>query len=589
MNRQEKDVLSSLLQTPYVNQRELAEELDCSLGSINKALKHLQEEGFLSGDMEPTPAAREEWQNGKTQNAIILAAGFGMRMVPINTEMPKGLIQVKGELLIERMICQLHEAGVTDISVVVGFMKERFEYLIDKYSVKLVVNPEYAQKNNLYSLALLKHKLGNTYIMPSDIWCRENPFHAHELYSWYMLQDTPNKKSPVRANRQQELVRAEGNRVGNTMIGISYLRKEETGAFLQMMQKLCMEPGNENLFWDDILYQKGMPVIAANVVDEQAVTEINTYEDLRELDPESPQLESYAINIAANALSSNPQDISHIKALKKGMTNRSFLFNCKEQRYIMRIPGEGTDHLINRREEAEVYHTIADKHISDEIRYIDPVTGYKITEYLEGSRNCDAQNPEDVQKCMNRLRDFHKMQLKVNHRFDIFEKIDFYESLWQGKPSAYSDYEETKKQVLSLKSYIAENVEHECLTHIDAVPDNFLFVKNKQGEEEIRLIDWEYAAMQDPHVDIAMFCIYALYAPEQVEQTINMYFTEGCADKTRIKIYCYISACGLLWSNWCEYKRNLGVEFGEYSLKQYRFAKDYYRLAQREMEKINEL
>lgn len=589
MNKQEKDVLSSLLQTPYVNQRELAEELDCSLGSINKALKHLQEEGFLSGEMVPTPTAREEWQNGKTQNAIILAAGFGMRMVPINTEMPKGLIQVKGELLIERMICQLHEAGVTDISVVVGFMKERFEYLIDKYNVKLVVNPEYAQKNNLYSLALLKHKLGNTYIMPSDIWCRENPFHAHELYSWYMLQDTPNKKSPVRANRQQELVRAEGNRVGNTMIGISYLRKEETGAFLQMMQKLCMEPGNENLFWDDILYQKGMPVIAANVVDEQAVTEINTYEDLRELDPESPQLESYAINIAANALSSNPQDISHIKALKKGMTNRSFLFNCKEQRYIMRIPGEGTDHLINRREEAEVYHTIADKHISDEIRYIDPVTGYKITEYLEGSRNCDAQNPEDVQKCMNRLRDFHKLQLEVNHRFDIFEKIDFYESLWQRKPSAYSDYEETKKQVLSLRSYIAENVEHECLTHIDAVPDNFLFVKNKQGEEEIRLIDWEYAAMQDPHVDIAMFCIYALYAPEQVEQTINMYFTEGCADKTRIKIYCYISACGLLWSNWCEYKRNLGVEFGEYSLKQYRFAKDYYRLAQREMEKINEL
>lgn len=589
MNKQEKDVLSSLLRVPYVNQRELAEELGYSLGSINKALKNLQEEGFLSGDMEPTPAAREEWQNGKTQNAIILAAGFGMRMVPINTEMPKGLIQVKGELLIERMICQLHEAGVTDISVVVGFMKERFEYLIDKYSVKLVVNPEYAQKNNLYSLALLKHKLGNTYIMPSDIWCRENPFHAHELYSWYMLQDTPNKKSPVRANRQQELVRAEGNRVGNTMIGISYLRKEETGAFLQMMQKLCMEPGNENLFWDDILYQRGMPVIAANVVDEQTVTEINTYEDLRELDPESPQLESYAINIAANALSSSPQDISHIKALKKGMTNRSFLFNCKEQRYIMRIPGEGTDHLINRREEAEVYHTIEDKHISDEIRYIDPVTGYKITEYLEGSRNCDAQNPEDVQKCMNRLRNFHKLQLKVNHRFDIFEKIDFYESLWQGKPSAYSDYEETKKQVLSLKSYIAENVEHECLTHIDAVPDNFLFVKNKQGEEEIRLIDWEYAAMQDPHVDIAMFCIYALYAPEQVEQTINMYFTEGCADKTRIKIYCYISACGLLWSNWCEYKRNLGVEFGEYSLKQYRFAKDYYRLAQREMEKINEL
>lgn len=105
------------------------------------------------------------------------------------------------------------------------------------------------------------------------------------------------------------------------------------------------------------------------------------------------------------------------------------------------------------------------------------------------------------------------------------------------------------------------------LTHIDAVPDNFLFV-DKDGKEEIRLIDWEYAGMQDPHVDVAMFCIYSLYNKRQVDRLIAAYFTEGCNDETRIKIYCYIAACGLLWSNWCEYKRNLGVEFGEYSLRQ---------------------
>ena len=45
----------------------------------------------------------------------------------------------------------------------------------------------------------------------------------------------------------------------------------------------------------------------------------------------------------------------------------------------------------------------------------------------------------------------------------------------------------------------------------------------------------------------------------------------------RKKIYAYISVCGLLWSNWCEFKRNLGVEFGEYAIRQYRFAKDYYQ------------
>ena len=160
-------------------------------------------------------------------------------------------------------------------------------------------------------------------------------------------------------------------------------------------------------------------------------------------------------------------------------------------------------------------------------------------------------------------------------------------ALWKGTPSVYKDYEKTKANVLSLKPYINAHAGEKVLTHIDAVPDNFLFAE-KDGREEIRLIDWEYAGMQDPHVDVAMFCIYSLYNKRQVDHLIAAYFTEGCSDETRTKIYCYIAACGLLWSNWCEYKRNLGVEFGEYSLRQYRYAKDYYRIVQEELKKQGE-
>ena len=130
-----------------------------------------------------------------------------------------------------------------------------------------------------------------------------------------------------------------------------------------------------------------------------------------------------------------------------------------------------------------------------------------------------------------------------------------------------------------MKAYIDAQQKDYCLTHIDAVPDNFLFTK----EEGVRLIDWEYAGMQDPHVDIAMFCIYALYDRKQVDQLIDIYFEGKCDGAARIKIYCYIAACGLLWSNWCEYKRKLGVEFGEYSLRQYRYAKDYYKIVMEEL------
>ena len=278
-------------------------------------------------------------------------------------------------------------------------------------------------------------------------------------------------------------------------------------------------------------------------------------------------------------------EIENIEVLKKGMTNRSFLFRCKNKKYIMRIPGKGTEKLIKRREEAEVYNVIKERNICDNIVYINSENGYKITEFLENARVCNPNNFIDVKKCMKRLREFHNLRLKVEHSFDLFKQIDFYESLREGKSSIYKDYSETKEKILSLKEYINKNIKERVLTHIDAVPDNFLIISNKENEE-IKLIDWEYAGMQDPHVDIAMFCIYSMYDKLQIDRTIQAYFIEGVSENIKAKIYCYVAVCGLLWSNWCEYKKNLGVEFGEYSLKQYQYAKEYYEIANEKIEDI---
>lgn len=587
MNKQESDILNVLLLEPFINQRVLAEVSGHSLGVVNRSLKELIKAGYLNEAICPTAKAVSEYKNKTPKRAIILAAGFGMRMVPINTEMPKGLLEVNGEPLIERIIKQLHEVGIQEIYVVVGFMKEKYEYLMDEYGVELVVNPDYASKNNLHSLKLVKEHLENAYIVPCDIWCDRNPFHRHELYSWYMVSDLVENESNVRVNRKMELVTVSENVGGNAMIGISYLTKEDSDTVSTRIKELCKKPQYDGSFWEEALYKKDRMIVAARVVHSADVVEINTYEQLREIDSDSNQLKTDAIHLICEALSAKPEDITDITVLKKGMTNRSFLFTCKGKKYIMRIPGEGTDQLINRRQEASVYHAIADKNICDDIAYINPENGYKITEFLEGAHVCDPTDCEEVKKCMSRLRDFHAMKLKVAHEFDIFGQMEFYETLWDGTPSVYKDYEKTKANVWSLKPYIDAHAGEKILTHIDAVPDNFLFVQ-KNGKEEIRLIDWEYAGMQDPHVDIAMFCIYSLYNKRQVDRLIAAYFTDGCDDATRIKIYCYIAACGLLWSNWCEYKRNLGVEFGEYSLRQYRYAKDYYRIVQDELKKLEE-
>ena len=587
MNKQECDILNMLMTESFINQRILAEISGYSLGTVNRSLKELIKNGYLNDTIQPTIRAIAESKKTSPKRAIILAAGFGMRMVPINMEMPKGLIEVHGEPLIERIIKQLHEVQIKEIYVVVGFMKEKYEYLIDEYGVELVISTEYAVKNNLHSIKLVKEQLQNAYVIPCDIWCLKNPFRQYEIYSWYMVSDMLDKESNVRVNRKKELVTTTEDEIGNSMIGICYLTKEDANIVKIRINELCASRNYDNSFWEEALYDKDRLIITARVVHATDVVEINTYEQLREVDSNSSQLKTDAIQVICKALSVSAGDVTDITVLKKGMTNRSFLFVCKGKKYIMRIPGEGTDQLINRPQEAAVYYAIADKNICDTIAYIDPENGYKITEFLEGARVCDPLNKEDIKKCMKRLRSFHKLKLEVNHEFDIFGQMEFYESLWNGMPSAYKDYEKTKTDVLSLKPYIDAHVEEKVLTHIDAVPDNFLFVE-KEGKEEIRLIDWEYAGMQDPHVDIAMFCIYSLYDRNQVDSLIDAYFIEGCNDATRIKIYCYIAVGGLLWSNWCEYKRSLGVEFGEYSLRQYRYAKDYYRIVKEELKNQKE-
>ena len=582
MNNSKQDILNNLMNEPFINQRILAAQTGHSLGIVNRSLKELISEGYLDEEIRPTEKALREAKEKAPKNAIILAAGFGMRMVPINTETPKGLLEIKGERLIECTIRQLHEVGITEIYIVVGFMKEQYEYLIDEYGVDLIVAPDYTSKNNLHSLKTAADHLSNSYIIPCDIWCEKNPYSRNELYSWYMVSDLVDDDSTVRVNRKQELVVQKEQAGGNAMIGICYLLETEAETVRERLEELGRDSRYDGAFWEETLYQKDRMIVTARVVHAADAVEINTYEQLREIDSDSSQLQTDAIQVICEALGAQQDEVTNITVLKKGMTNRSFLFSCKDKKYIMRIPGEGTDQLINRRQEAAVYQTIAGRKICDEIAYINPENGYKITEYLDGARVCDAEKEEDLQKCMKKLREFHGQKLRVDHSFDLFGQMEYYESLWEGTPSAYKDYEKTKAHVLQLKDYIEANAGEWVLTHIDAVPDNFLFVE-ENGKEEIRLIDWEYAGMQDPHVDIAMFCIYSLYKKEQVDHLIDLYFEGSCDDKTRIKIYCYIAVCGLLWSNWCEYKRKLGVEFGEYSLRQYRYAKDYYKIVQQEL------
>ena len=582
MNTNESDILKTIKKYGFESQRSISEHTGISLGNTNKILNKLTDEGFLSTNRSLTEKSENLFSENKPKNAIILAAGYGMRMVPINLESPKGLLKIHDETLIERIIKQLHEASIKEIYVVVGFMKETYEFLIDEYNVNLICNSEYSMKNNLHSLFLAKEHISNTYIIPCDIWCKNNLFGQDELLSWYMTSDAFDENSEVIVNKKKEIIRSPKSASRKRMVGIAYINKSDSETLVSRLSELDANNNFDGCFWEEAAFINNKMMFNANVIKNDEITEINTYEQLRDFSPENKLLKSAALDTIAETLGVKTEDIKDITVMKKGMTNRSFIFTCNGSRYIMRIPGEGTDMLIDRRHEYDVYEVLKGKDVCDYNVYLNPENGYKITKYIENSSVCDPLCQEDLEKCMKKLVSFHNLHLKVNHSFEIFKQIDFYESLWNGKESVYRDYKTTKENVLSLRAFIDSQKNDMTLTHIDAVPDNFLIYKDYDENEKISLIDWEYAGMQDPHVDIAMFCIYALYDKEQIDNLIETYFKVSgikLDENTRTKIYCYVAACGLLWSNWCEYKSALGVEFGEYSLRQYRYAKDFYRIA----------
>lgn len=513
----------------------------------------------------------------KVKNAVILAAGIGLRCVPLTYETPKALLKVHGTPIIERIIKQLHEKGIKEIIVVVGYKKEQFNYL-KSYNVRLIYNPEYYYKNTLSSLYYVLKHLGNSYIIVADNYFNENIFNRYEPYTWAGCAYAEGPTHEWCVTLQENRIHAVtiGGNDSYYMVGPAYF----TAGFSEIFKKYIVEyynrTGTEDYYWENVLKENldSLPVFINDLTGN--VQDMDDLETLRAFDScYKGDANNFMLKTITSALNIHGDLITGIEPVKHGMTNYSFRFSVKEKRYIYRVPGEGTDKLINRKQEYAVYKVISPLGIGDNPIYFDPETGHKITGFLEDTKTCNPFNSAQVKKCMKALRNFHNKKLEVNHTFDLFEQIDFYESLWKGYKPFFDDYYTTKAGILKIKNFIDICEKNRTLCHIDSAPVNFLLVG---PEEEVVLIDWEYAGMQDAHSDIATFAVNAGYNCVQIDDLINNYFLEGCSDKIRLKIYCYIAVVGFLWFNWCEYKRHLtGVEHGLYALNMYNYAKDYYQ------------
>lgn len=268
-----------------------------------------------------------------------------------------------------------------------------------------------------------------------------------------------------------------------------------------------------------------------------------------------------------------PEDIRICDDAAGGMTNSSILIDVKSKKYMVRLPGKGSNELINRKQEYRIYNFLHNLKYDNLTVFISP-DGMKITKYITNPRNCDPNKSTDVMACMTKLREFHELELRPNvEYFSLTANIDRYRELAKIRNhTPCQKYEEVYNRCLQIAAWIERLPRKRCLCQIDANPDNAVFA----GSSGIpTLIDWEYAGLQDPHVDIAMWATYCNYSTEQFNTIMSNYFCKDIDNDTRHKIYGYAALAGMLWYNWCIYKQNCGVTYGDYTNNQFEYADKY--------------
>ena len=183
----------------------------------------------------------ERLQDYKVDNAVIMAAGLSKRFAPVNAYCPKGLTLVKGEVLIERQIRQLQEAGIRDIYVVVGYKKELFYYLQDKYDIKIIENNQYNIKDNPQSLYLVKDILRNTYICSVDNYYPESPFNSYEYKGYYSSIHVEGETNEwcIETNQQGRIHKVSiGGHDADIMLGHVYFDENFSKQFVELLEHL---------------------------------------------------------------------------------------------------------------------------------------------------------------------------------------------------------------------------------------------------------------------------------------------------------------------------------------------------------------
>ncbi len=544
-------------------------------------LAGLQEKGLLSGDLCITEAGLRALAPYRVDNAVIMAGGLASRLAPLSYEHPKGLQVVHGEVLIERQIKQLQEAGISDITLVVGYRKEEFSYLEDLLGVKTVVNEDFARRDTSSAIRCVESILANTYICSADSYFARNPFDLYVYSSYcsamYVRGDTPAfcLHTMGASNRVSRVTR--GGRNAWTMLGNAFWSRDFSAKFREILNAEYDLPETASKSWEKIYSEHAgeLPMLMRRFRHDELWV-FDSLEELSKFDPEFMEnVGSEVIDDICAVLMCQRSEIHGIKPLTAGLTNVSFRFTVGDTSYVYRHPGEGTEEIIERHGEAFSEAVAKKIGLDTTFVYEDINAGWKITRYIENARDLDYHNPADVEQAMALLRKLHESGYVSHWKFDLHDEITRVASLLREEDIAqFSDYAELADMAEQLYTLAQEDGVVPVLCHNDYYYPNFLVT-----EDSMDVIDWEYSGMSDYASDLGVFICCSDYTYEQALDVLKLYFQRDLSGEELFHCLAYVSLASFYWFNWALYKTACGNVIGEFLQIWHDYAKLYGKRA----------
>ena len=584
-------ILRAIYERPNISQRDLAKKYFISLGKVNQTLKELTDDSLLEGAIHynVTKKGEEMLLNNKVDSAIILATDFGIKIKPNEENTPKAFVEINNEKLIERQISQINKVGIKDISIIVGFQKEKYDYLIDKYNVNLIYDNEYQQKSTLSALFKAKEyiKGKNCYICPSNLYMKKNQFNTYEFEPYYCAKyiDGLTKKRFPDTTVQNEIISIIlGGENAFFLSGFCYWTKEFSDKIMYFIQRYYDMPQTDSFTWEDVLMRNLdiLPPMYVYKKEQDDIIEIDTIDDLRNYDNKYYGNGKFPTDYIADKLGLATNDIINITFKSISITYTYWTFDINTEQYkdrelLLRIPNNENIDVDYKNENNFYKH----KEQSNNIVFFDDKTGIKVSLYNDNLKQIDLTDKNNQKEIINLYHNFHNLdaQYKLNN-ISIVSLFEKYEKLIKSKniKMKFIDFDINFEKSKILLSRIKEYESEQKLINLHLYDVNIVVNNNVLSFQEMDNI-----GIGDELDDVAILSVKQNLNLQDSEKLFDAYLkldinktSKSLNDKDTKQIFIYkLALAAMLHVIYVSYKETESLyDTGDFQMKQYRIFKN---------------